>query len=82
MTTSDQSRGHSPFPFSHTTITQEIVAIHDCKLMQEEFECTLIPAILWTLALKKKKCSNGIDIQEKYRSLKLHIEALEFFLVF
>lgn len=55
MSSSNQSRGHSPFPFSHTTITQEIVAIHDCKLMQKEFEGTFIPAILWTLALKKKK---------------------------
>lgn len=51
MPTSDQGRRHSPFPLPHTTVAQEIVAIHDRQFVQEEFQRSFIPTVLRAFAL-------------------------------
>lgn len=57
MSPSHQGRGHPAFPLSDATVTQEVVAVHQGQLAQEELDGALAPPFLRTLALRERQGS-------------------------
>lgn len=47
-----QAGRHPAFPLSDATVAEEVVAVHNGQLAQEELNGALAPALLWTLPLR------------------------------
>lgn len=52
MAARHQAGRHAALPLAHAAVPQEVVAVHQGQLAQEELDGALAPAVLWTLALR------------------------------
>lgn len=59
MAAGHQAGGHAALALSDPAVTQEVVAVHQGQLAQEELDGALAPPLLWTLALREQSSRLG-----------------------
>ncbi len=55
MSPGHQTGGDPALSLAHTTVPQEVVAVHDCQLVQKELDGALTPPLVWTFALRETR---------------------------
>lgn len=59
MSSGHKAGRHPAFPLSHSTVAEEVVAVHHGQLVQEELDGALTPPFLWTLTLQRAQQENA-----------------------
>lgn len=67
MSSGHQVRSDSAFSLSNSTVSQEIVTVHDCQLIQKELNGAFTPSLLWTFALERQENISELDSKQVIR---------------